>query len=518
VLLAAVCLVRSSDAQIDGAVYPNNERLREVFASARHRRIALVGIGDSNQLYASDGWEYAWSQALLDRYSLWGTALLSAGENFGTGSSVGTGAATQPAAPYHNTDFQFWTAPPEAVALMGDHPALAPAGYLYIPPDAESPSTSTPHGMVITFVSGLDLSARLRFHFTHALMPGGRELHAFVSQGNWGDPVLMTQAFSTADDGQTHSGRGSGGHGEEIVPAPPVTDSIELPPAPRWWNLRLWFGDEVARTRGPFFLMYMQAENPDNQRGAAVHTLFGLGGASARGMAFSLAQASDAQLSLYFQRVREPLGPNPKVIIRINSGVNDRSEWLPSFASFVLPGNSPEAFRDNIDAVLTRVRAVWTLNNWDADAELSFVISVSHPIDTPDDPDLERYRASLRGLADRAPDVTLVDLSRLACADELLARGWYQSPTDRFHLNRFGHLAVARRELLALVRRPCFEPADLDNNGAVATRDLVMFLQDFGTPALTPGWGGDFDADGDCDTADLVLFLGNFGALTCNAE
>lgn len=520
-LLAPACLAPSAPAQIDGAVYPNNHRLREVFAAARQQRIALVGIGDSNQLYNANGWEDAWHNALAVRYSVWGTALLSAGESSGHGSAVGSGAATQPAAPNNTAGaFHFEGAPPELTALMADHPVVPPAGYLYIPPDIDTADAATQNGMVITNASGLNLNDRLRFNFSHALIEGGPNLHAVVSQGVWGDPVLWVQEFSNALPGnRTGSAETGEDHGQPaVVPAPIVTDSIDLPAAPRWWSLRLWFADERTRPRGPFFLTFMQAENPDNTKGAAVHTLFGLGGATARAMAQSLMLASDAQLSHFFERVRAPLGPSPRVIVRINSGVNDRGESLPSASAYITPGNSADAFRDNIDTILTRIRAVWDLNHWDSGAELSFLVCVSHPISSPDDDLLVRYRDAIRDLADRAPDVTAVDLSMLARAEELSASAWYQAPDDHYHLSLTGHRAVAERELLALIRSDCWEPADLDNSGEVSTRDLVQFLNAFGTPALTPGWGADLNADGVTDIQDLVWLLARFGSQTCNAD
>jgi lysophospholipase L1-like esterase len=516
--LACFAVAPGANAQPDSAVYPNNNRLREVFAAAKKQRIALVGIGDSNQLFNTEGWESAWTQVLRARYTLWGTALISAGEDYGWSSSVGTGATVQPASPTNNGSFNFGGAPVEACYWLTVFPQMSPAGYLYINESAAVEGQAPPHGMTITGNSGLELGGRLRFTFSHALFPVGRELHAFVSEGAWGGNIVAESTFSTDDPSLDAPPPPPQDHGEQPAAAPIDTRSIDLPVDPaRLWSLRLWFGDERGRARGPFFLTYMQAENPDRTTGAAVHTLYGLGGASARDMAATLVGAPTEQLSLFFSRVRAPLGPNPKVVVRINSGVNDRSEWMPSVASNLLPGNSPAAFRDNLDAIMTRIRNVWAINNWDA-SELSFLLTVSHPLSEPDDIYLSYYRPEIQRLADRLEDVTVVDLSRLANANEIARRGWYNTPEDHYHLNVGGHQGIAERELIALVRRPCFEPADIDNNGAVNTRDLIALLEDFGQTALTQGQGGDLNADARCDTADLVQFLGRFGSQTCNAE
>ncbi len=55
---------------------------------------------------------------------------------------------------------------------------------------------------------------------------------------------------------------------------------------------------------------------------------------------------------------------------------------------------------------------------------------------------------------------------------------------------------------------PC--PGDLNNDRAVNTADLVIFLGDFGS-TVTPGTGPDFNSDGSVNTTDLVFFLGRFG-------
>lgn len=52
---------------------------------------------------------------------------------------------------------------------------------------------------------------------------------------------------------------------------------------------------------------------------------------------------------------------------------------------------------------------------------------------------------------------------------------------------------------------------DLNNDGAVTTPDLVVFLGRFGRTVLPAGSGADFTADGVVDTADLIRFLGRFG-------
>ncbi|MBN8645365.1 MAG: hypothetical protein J0L61_09030, partial [Planctomycetes bacterium] len=53
-------------------------------------------------------------------------------------------------------------------------------------------------------------------------------------------------------------------------------------------------------------------------------------------------------------------------------------------------------------------------------------------------------------------------------------------------------------------------PGDLNNDNAVTTPDLTIFLGQFGQSVI-PGTGADFTNDGLVSTPDLAFFLGRFG-------
>jgi hypothetical protein len=55
---------------------------------------------------------------------------------------------------------------------------------------------------------------------------------------------------------------------------------------------------------------------------------------------------------------------------------------------------------------------------------------------------------------------------------------------------------------------PC--PADINNDGAVNTQDLTIFLANFGQ-SVPPGTNGDLDGNGTINTQDLTAFLAAFG-------
>ncbi len=56
----------------------NAEALAPFFDQAASGRVDVVGIGDSNQLYAGHGWDTGWAVALAERYGLYATGLHSA--------------------------------------------------------------------------------------------------------------------------------------------------------------------------------------------------------------------------------------------------------------------------------------------------------------------------------------------------------------------------------------------------------------------------------------------------------
>jgi hypothetical protein len=254
---------------------------------------------------------------------------------------------------------------------------------------------------------------------------------------------------------------------------------------------------------------WSRVEATGRSAGASLHTLYGLGGASARRMALGLQTATDGHLTLFFSLVRALQAPPRRVLIRVNSGLNDRNETLASLGpAAVADGDSPEALADNLRAVLGRVEQVWALNGWPED-ELFSLLTVSHPIGDPDDAELLAYREAVDALARERPRCASVRLDRLATAGEMVALGWYAGGgSDRNHLTAAGAEGLARRELAAILPRCA---GDADGDGDADFEDLTRVLASWGLCAPGPG-GGDADGDARVTFADITAVLTWWGA------
>ncbi len=184
-----------------------------------------------------------------------------------------------------------------------------------------------------------------------------------------------------------------------------------------------------------------------------MHTLYGVGGHSARRMALGLQQIPDATLSAYFAHIRSLQGPTKRVLVRICSGLNDRSDWNPSVGPARVQFSwRAEGFADNLLAMRQRLEQIWTLNGWDL-SELYFLLTVSHPPYQIDDSKLAEYRLVTRQLAQLWPRTAAFNFLGVTTANELYAQCWFAYCGDKFHLSPAGFIGTSRLELEQLVKQ-----------------------------------------------------------------
>lgn len=485
---ALLSAIAAPAAGIECAGVIGAEKLAPFFERARTTRVDVVGIGDSNQVFGGHGWDHAWAKALSDEFGLYATGLISAGENAGNGGGVGytwTGFSTA------------WTgalayagAPDSYDAFLAGSTPLHPGNYLYLAPGiATGAGFST--GIALTPGSPLGVNDWLRFHIAFGT-------HAGDGPGSFRPAVRLDQPpYSNLVIAAPVSTRGP----DDSV----SMTGLDLPPALRNSALAFRFVPQGIDLVGPCIIYWSRVERPDRQTGASFHTLMGLGGASARRMALGVQTASDAQLSLFFSLVRAEQAEPRAVLIRINTGLNDRNETLPSLGPVAITdGDSPEAFTDNLRAIMHRIETIWTLNAWPSD-ELYFLLSVSHPVAEPDDPELAAYRDAAAALAGEKERCAATRFDRLTSESEMIANGWYQSAaTDRNHLRQAGFEALAAREIEAIIPPAC--PGDADNDRNVDFGDVTSVLANWGLCAPLRGMG---DADGDrgVNFADITAVL-----------
>ncbi|MDX2115817.1 MAG: hypothetical protein SFZ24_09415, partial [Planctomycetota bacterium] len=475
-LAAALCVIASSAVGAPPEAPPGPlpavsgaASLSGFFRAAAVGRVDVVCLGDSNQLYLTDGWDHGWARALEQRFGLYATGLLSPGENGGNGS--GSGYRYQVAGTLSNGQFRYDNAPQPLDLLMDPASGMAPLAYMYVPSGFLA-GAMVNQGVVLERVSSLDVNAELDFHVTYAQFPGSSGFFQPVlreAEPPYGT-LLVWPPISTA--------------GAAFAA---VTQTFTAPAMTRERNINFRFSPWENAVTGPFLSYYVRIENPARATGAALHTLYAAGGMSAYDMGLALRRADDAYLSLYFDRVRALQGPTKAVLVRINTGLNDRVEGQPSLRSGITPGSSPEAYADNLLAIMDRIRDIWSLNGWPQE-ELYFLLSVSHPVATPDEVALQNYRRLAAGLTAWNPRTASTNFDALTAWWELWSSSWYADQGyDVNHLLRPGVEALAARELLAMEDGAAYH--DVNADGALDIEDLYTWHRQ--RPDLT----GDGSAD-----------------------
>lgn len=450
------------------------------FRAAESRRVDVVMIGDSNQLSQGIGWDHGWARALSQRYPIYATGLHSAGENGGNGAGVGYGSdlfSTR-----SSGVFAYAGAPAPLDVHLGADAGVAPLNYAYVAQGQSVPGTVN-HGLRLERTSPLDVNAALRFHFSYGVFGPDAEgmfLPLIRQQEPPYTPLVLGEAVPTAGD-----------------QAGPAALSLDLPRQDRNVALNFRWARTGGEIRGPFLAYYVRAENTERPAGFAVHTLYGRGGQSARDMAGALLAWPDESLSMFFRLVRELQTEPGTVLVRINTGLNDRNETLPSVGAQITPGNSPAAYVDNVRAIVERVREIWRLNGWPMD-ELHFVLTPSHRVGEPEDPLLLAYRDAAEALVLQLPRFAVVRMERLATQAEMESNNWYINAWDHDHLSLAGFERLAAREIDAL--RAC--PADLNGDGALSVADFAAFRAAY----LAAEPAADFDDDGRLSVGDISAY------------
>ena len=481
-----ICAFLSSVAGAQIAAF-NAQEVRPFFELARIGRVDVVCIGDSNQLQRSNGWDQGWHKAMASRFGEYATGLVSWGEGNGLSASQGYLYNAMPAA---DSQFRLSGAPPEAQAFLNNPPSLlGPHNYVYVP-EGETASGTALVGMVVDHRCPIGLSGPLRMHFSYGVFSGSGpgsfqpycRFEAFPFDAIATAPVLSTR---TGDAGPFRLAYGS----------------LDLPAQTRNRQISLRACPTTSSVVGPFIAYFMRLENVERQRGGAVSALYAVGSKSSYDMAAAVTTSSDATLTNYFESLRMLQGPTKAVLVRINTGLNDRAESRASLTGGITPGNSAAAYRDNIQTIINRIESIWHVNGWSTDT-LFFLLTPSHPVSEPDEAILRGYRDVCVQIAASRPRTACVRLDQITSAGEMLSLRWYQqNGFDRNHLVEEAYDFLAERELMALIRTDC--TSDFNSDGGVDGSDLGAFFE---------AWeAGDFLADvnqdGGVDGADAQWFV-----------
>lgn len=442
--LGALAMAHGAHGQavIDGG------ELTPALAHALAHRLDVVGLGDSNQVFGGSGFDHGQTLAWAESFGCWGTGLTSAGENDGSGAGIGFESQTYSTSP---SAIRYQGAPKPLDQVMAGIGGVHPHRYAFLAEDEWVEGTKL-MGMSVSPAHPLGTSGALRALFVYGTFeraPGSTGvLRTFTPMARLDAPPFTVLARGAAVATMS-------------TPRSEIRSvTLDIPAdASRSSSVGVrWTDPAMPRLNGPFLAFYQRVERRDKVDGVAFSTLYAKGGQSARDMAEQLISAPNAQLKAFFAVLRDrqadvgaAAAPVRRVLVRINTGLNDMNEPLASVGTNrVADGDSPEAFADNLQAIIDRIREVWTISGWPED-ELYFVLVPSHPLpDAAGESELAALRTAAEAVARANPRCACVRLERVVTAQEMIDNNWYFSPTDRSHLRQDGYVEISRREVAAL--------------------------------------------------------------------
>lgn len=150
---------------------------------------------------------------------------------------------------------------------------------------------------------------------------------------------------------------------------------------------------------------------------------------------------------LYLQQVVE--GGSGKLLVPIFEGLNDRNEDETS-VNGIVDGDSPEAFRDNVGALISVISGDWVNAGYDLN-DLSFMTFGMYGVQNGND-DLSDLSSEIRDFASVTEGVSYLDISSLGPDyTEGEALGYY---ADGIHLSREGALYYGNQIMQSIVTVP----------------------------------------------------------------
>lgn len=389
----------------------NRSALTAALNRALTERVAIIGIGDSNQAFNGAGWGYYQAQQLFAIYGCFGSGLLPMGQQYqaqmgqylsGAGRNnqgVNTGAPSQ-------------------------LDQYAPGGSLAFPSYAYVASGNSvivqgfaQYSSLYGGANALDQTGNLLFRMSYGTFATGSTSYTPMIRQE--QPPYSTLATGAAINPVT----GSYGIVDYTVSLSPGSRTLDFSFEPTTINTNL---------NGPFFGLYMSVENASKNAGLSYQSLIYHAGASLADFNTDLTTFGTVALNEYMREIKLQLtGSHPSVIFMINAGVNDRN--------ITPPGNSASAYAANFQALATKLTTAWVAAGGDASL-IHFCSIVSQPISQPDDSSLVGYRAIMTQLVstgfNNASQVVLPNLANYQYANEL---SWYYPASGNVHLNAAGY-------------------------------------------------------------------------------
>ena len=394
---------------------PVSSSARKAFAKAHKERVAVVGIGDSNQRFGGHGWSKYMALALSKDFGCWGSELAWMCADASEAESYGP--------------------VPPALAEIAFTGWFLPAGV--------KDRISWKHGQLhIAADHPLDIMGPLRFSMvygTFAIGEGGSfRPSARLDQPPW-------KIF------ETH---------------PPITTAskdyslqevaLELPAdSERSFPLLFSASPFMEDIHGPFFAQCMQVTNEAKKSGIAYSTLYAQGGKSLHHMQEYLREIlGPKRLTEYFRCIRRPLNGDKRCIVMINSGLNDLNDKAPSTGPEAgHPSSSPEGYRDNLLGLVKLLENAWIAAGGDR-GSIFFAFMPSHALEDSQDRRLVAYREQAVALAQELPNAGSILLPQLIPHSVMESNHYYdRGATSNPHLASEGYQAISEAVAHALAEK-----------------------------------------------------------------
>lgn len=335
-------------------------KVKAVFNEALNQRIAVIGIGDSNQKFGGKGWSHFMAAALYEQYGCYALPLVKF-----------PGPSGAPAEPL-----------PAAFAQK-----MFGGWYL---PKGQKIKNAWNIGSVFSGSAALNLKSDLEFSVEYGLVgeTGGVFRPAVRRNEPPWTPLLQSEKLISTMTVEPEVGA--------------LRREVLLLPADSSRTFPIMFsavkvGGEYV---GPFVGGLLTCQDKNMKNGVAYHTLYGGGGQSLYDMLNVFRTFGPQRLANYFRSVRYVLDSKGETcIVMICSGLNDRNESEKSIGPIGgFAGNSPEAYFDNLKGIMVELQQAWKAAGG-AQESLFFAFMPSHPVSMPEDQKLAKYRLSAQKLA-----------------------------------------------------------------------------------------------------------------------
>jgi len=370
----------------------------EAFSHARIERVAVVGIGDSNQRFGGHGWSAAMSAALSKEFGCYGSSLVF---------------------------FRYDEKEDETIPA---HMNASSFGGWFLPEGRNHRPDWRNGRIVVPADHPLDVKGHLRFHLWYGAFPGATVFSPAIrhDEAPWKILEKVDAPVQAVSDVYSLA------HFQMDLAADPER------------NFPLLFSVVPMNTEieGPFFGSAIYAENTDKKNGIAYHTLYGVGGQSLYDMLKTIRDVwGQNKVGAFFKQVQSSLNGSGRCIVMITSGLNDRNEKDKSIGSKGgFEGSSNEAYEDNLEGLTMALNKFWVAAGGNPEM-LTVVYMPSHPVSEERHEDmLIGYRTVARKVASASPQRGYIMLPALTNQPFMAENGYYDKGSETNpHLSKKGY-------------------------------------------------------------------------------